>query len=76
MRLDFFGYPPDYLENYRDKVAAVSVAEVQRVADKYLHPDRLKVVLVGDTDSFESDLQSLGVPIEEVRPGEENGERP
>jgi len=76
MRLDFFGYPPDYLETYRDKVAAVSVADVQRVADKYLHPDRLKVVLVGDADSFGADAHSLGLPVEEIRPETENGDRP
>lgn len=66
MRLDYFDYPQDYLETYRQKIAAVTVADVQRVAGKYLRPDQLQIVLVGDTSVFEDAFDGFGLPIERV----------
>jgi hypothetical protein len=40
--------PADYLQTYRDNVEAVSADDVQRVANKYIQPDRVAIVLVGD----------------------------
>ncbi|MEO6334993.1 MAG: pitrilysin family protein, partial [Pyrinomonadaceae bacterium] len=40
--------PADYLQTYRDSVEAISAEEVQRVASKYIQPDDLAIVLVGD----------------------------
>ncbi len=66
VRLDYYGYPHDYLETYRQKLAAVTVADVQRVARKYLHPDRLQVVLVGNSQIYRKDIKKLGLPVESV----------
>lgn len=66
LRLDFFAYPPDYLETYRQKVAAVTVADVQRVARKYFHPDQLQIVLVGDSRLFSAAVSAFGLPVETV----------
>lgn len=66
MRLDFFAYPKDYLETYREKVAAVTVADVQRVARQYLQPEQLQIVLVGDTKLFSAELNGFGLPVEKV----------
>lgn len=38
----------DYLQTYRDNVDAVTVDDVQRVAVKYVHPDEMAIVIVGD----------------------------
>ncbi len=43
-----YGLPDDYLETYREHVAAVSVSEVQRVAQAYVRPDEFAIVIVGD----------------------------
>ena len=40
--------PDDYLQTYRDKVNAVSIEEVERVAKKYISPDKMAIVIVGD----------------------------
>ena len=69
-RLEFFGYPARYLENYRDNIARVSRDDVLRVARKYLHPDRMSLVVVGNDKKFDKPLTTLG-PVREVKP--ENG---
>ncbi|MDH3998941.1 MAG: insulinase family protein [Desulfuromonadales bacterium] len=66
MRLDFYDYPPDYLANYRDRIAAVSIEDVQRVAREFLRLDRQKIVLVGESDVFLDDLEALKLPVEMV----------
>lgn len=66
MRLDYYDYPEGYLETYREKIAAVTVEEVQRVAAKYFQPDMLQVVLVGDSRSYQDDVQKIGLPVEQI----------
>ena len=63
MRLDFYHYPPHFLERYRDRVAAVSVQDVLRAAQRYLHPRRQVVVLVGDEGRFDAPPAALGLPV-------------
>lgn len=43
----YYGYPDNYWQIYYDKMSAVDVSDVKRVASKYLHPDGLKIVIVG-----------------------------
>ncbi|NIQ95561.1 MAG: insulinase family protein [Desulfuromonadales bacterium] len=66
MRLDHFDYPADYLQTYRQRVAAVTAEDVLRAAREHLHPERLKIVLVGATDEFKGDLDSFDLPVDEV----------
>jgi predicted Zn-dependent peptidase len=48
----FTRLPEDYWQKYRQRVSAVTPEEVQRVAKKYLHPDRLVILAVGDADAM------------------------
>ncbi|HUF03045.1 MAG TPA: pitrilysin family protein [Aridibacter sp.] len=43
-----YGLPDDYLETYADNVRAVTAEEVRRVAEAYIHPDNIAMVVVGD----------------------------
>lgn len=40
--------PDDYLTVYRDRVQAVTLEEIQTVAQKYVKPDEAAVIVVGD----------------------------
>jgi zinc protease len=51
LTIDQFGLGLDYLDTYRKAVAAVTPADVQEVAKKYLDPDRLFLVAVGAIDA-------------------------
>ncbi len=47
-----YGLPDDYLETYRENVAAVSVADVARAARQYVRPDEMVIVIVGDAEDI------------------------
>lgn len=66
MSLDFFEYPENYLADYRNNIAAVTVADVQRAAREFIDPSRQQIVLVGDPKEFAEELTSFGLPVIEV----------
>ncbi len=66
VRLDYFDYPRDYLEHYQEHISAVTVADVLRVCQQYLHPEQLQVVLVGHSVEYADDVEKLGMPVEQV----------
>lgn len=66
MNNDFFGFPPDYLETYPKKIAAVTPADVERVAKAYLRPDKATLLMVGDLSTFEKPISTLG-KAQEIR---------
>jgi predicted Zn-dependent peptidase len=59
-RLEYYGYPDGYLEQYRDKIAKVTKDEILAAARKYLHPDAFKLVVIGDAAKFDQPLASFG----------------
>src|SRR5262249_27825804 len=62
----FFGLPIEQLQTFRDRVNAVTVDDVQRVARLYLKPDKLSVVLVGNASAFSGQLKGIGFPTYET----------
>lgn len=56
----FYGLPIEELQTFRDRVNAVTVDDIQRVARAYLRPDRLSVVLVGNIAAFGPSLKGVG----------------
>ena len=56
----FYGLPLEQLQNFRERVNAVTVDDIQRVAKDLLRPDRLSVVLVGNAAAFSSQLRGVG----------------
>lgn len=58
--LDAYGYPLDFDATLRERVLAVTAADVQRVASEYLTPDRVTIVVVGNGAAFDRPLTVLG----------------
>ncbi len=56
----FYGLPLQELQNFRERVNAVTPDDIQRVAKALLRPDRLSVVLVGNSAAFASQLKGVG----------------
>jgi len=50
----------DYWDNYPARIMAVSADEVQRVARKYLDPDAMQLVAVGDASKLKNVLEQYG----------------
>lgn len=51
--------PDDYFSNYVQRIQAVTQADVQRVARKYIDPSKLAVVVVGDAKAIAPGIASL-----------------
>ena len=58
-----YGFPPDYWDTYPAKIMAVSANDVQRVARKYINPETMQVVAVGDGSKIKSVMEKFG-PVE------------
>lgn len=43
-----YNLPGDYLQTYRENVNSVTIEDVERVAGKYIEPDKMAIVIVGD----------------------------
>ncbi|HLW54626.1 MAG TPA: pitrilysin family protein [Candidatus Angelobacter sp.] len=75
MRYEFYGYPPDFLERFRAGIEKVTPADVDRVAKKYLHPDQMSVLVVGNAKDFDRSLSTFGkvtpldISIPQKKPG-------
>jgi len=63
--LAFYGYPPDYLEKFRTGIERVTAADVTRVAQKYIEPEKLAIVVVGNKPDIQPPLSALG-PVTDV----------
>lgn len=45
-----FGYGPEYLDNFPERINRVTLEAANLAIRKYLHPDRLHVIVAGDLD--------------------------
>jgi zinc protease len=75
MRYEFYGFPPDTLERYRAGIEKVTPADVDRVARKYIHPEKMAVLVVGNPKDFDRALSTFGkvntidISIPQKKPG-------
>ena len=75
--LEFYGFPADYFTKYPSMIEKVTAEDVQRVAKKYVHPDQLAILVVGNEAKFEKPLSTLGpvTPIDITIPSADAGEK-
>ena len=71
--VEIFRLPDDYFDRYRDRVRAVTAADVLRVAQRHLDPARLQVVVVGDADAIRGPVEALGLgPVVVYQPTDDD----
>lgn len=77
--LEFYGYPADYLETYKAGLEKVALADVTAAGKKYIHPEKLAVLVVGNGSEIKPGLDDLKLgPIQPVditipQPGNQAG---
>lgn len=59
-----YGLPDDYWDTYTEKIAAITAADVQRVARKYVPYDNVQIIAVGDGAKIRELLKKFG-PVTE-----------
>jgi len=62
--IERYNLPTDYYETYLERLEDVSVADVQRVASKYITPSKANIVVVGNKDAI----------VEKILPFDGDGE--
>lgn len=76
MSYDYRGLPKDAFQQYIQGVKATTVKDVQQVAQKYLRPDDLQILVVGNKDQIGDQLQKYGdvntIDISIPQPGDNN----
>ncbi len=60
---DYYGYPMDFIQRYQKALANVTRADVLRVSQAHLDPNRFTVVAVGNPSTFDRHLEVLGRPV-------------
>ncbi|HEX7941670.1 MAG TPA: pitrilysin family protein, partial [Gemmatimonadaceae bacterium] len=71
-----YDLPLDFYDGYVRHIDGVSQGEVQRVARRYIEPDSLSVVIVGDRKAIEGRLRGLRVGPVSIRNMEGESIRP
>jgi zinc protease len=59
VRLEFYGYPANYLETYEAALKKVTVADLTAAAKKYIHPEKLAILVVGKKSEIQPGLDTL-----------------
>jgi len=63
---EFYGYPRDFLFTYQKAVAAVTKADVLRVAKERIKPSEMTIVVVGKPSDFDKPLSALNLPVTNI----------
>jgi zinc protease len=60
-----YGLPEEYFPSFVRAVTQVTASDVQKVASKYVQPDKFAVVVVGDRKAIEDGIRKLNLgPVE------------
>jgi len=65
--LEFYGYPPNYLDTYKAGIEKVTIPDLDRVAKKYIHPAKLAILVVGNESQIKPGLTALDMgPVHSI----------
>jgi predicted Zn-dependent peptidase len=60
-QIALYDLPDTYFADFVPRVERLTVDDVTRAAEQYLHPDRMITLIVGDVDAIAPDLARLGL---------------
>jgi predicted Zn-dependent peptidase len=60
MSLEFDDYPRDYYQEYLNNVRSVTLDDIKKVAEKYLKPESMSVMVLADTSAIVGSLSDFG----------------
>ncbi|MGI8745581.1 MAG: M16 family metallopeptidase [Bryobacteraceae bacterium] len=63
---DYYGYPKDFVFRYQKGIEAVNKQDVLRVAQRYMRPEDLTVVAVGNPGEFKTPITELGLKVQPI----------
>jgi len=55
-----YGLPRNYWQGARERLANVTPERIQMIANKYLAPERLQIVIAGDVSPIAKDMEAYG----------------
>lgn len=64
--MELYGLPDDYFDHYRDNIAAITADHIVRAAQKYIDPEKVLIVVVGNAKQIREPLETFGYPVHEV----------
>lgn len=76
VQIKMLGLPDNYLQVYREQVQAVTRAEIQGVAQKYVKPEKAAIVIVGDGAQVLEQVEPYCKEIEFFNTAGKRKERP
>ncbi|MBD3384961.1 hypothetical protein GF407_08545 [candidate division KSB1 bacterium] len=56
----YFDYPLDFNQRIKEGIEKVTREDILRVAKKYLHPQKVRILVVGNPADFDTPLSELG----------------
>jgi zinc protease len=59
-----YDLPADYLETYRDKVNEITIEDVAAAAQKYVQPEKMAMVIVGDAEEILAQSKDYAADVE------------
>ncbi len=66
MTYEYYGYPSDFIFQYQKGVKAATIEDVQRVAQKYLQPEQIVTLVVGNGEVIKPSLANLEAEVTTV----------
>jgi zinc protease len=65
-----YGLPLDYFSKFPEMVEAVTPDQAQAMAQKYIHPEKIVVLAIGDRSKIEDEMKKLNLGKMEIRDAE------
>lgn len=60
LNIDRYNLPADYYKTYLQKLNAVTREDIKATAQKYIHPDKANIVVVGNAKEIAKGLEAFG----------------